>query len=320
MDAVVLAGGFATRLWPITRHRPKMFLPIGEGTVIDRILGDLEDDDRVDRVLISTNQEFAEEFREYLADSEFEKPSVSVEDTSSEGEKFGVVGALAQLIDRESVADDMLVIAGDNYIGYDLSTFIDTFEQRDAPTLAAYDVGSLERASSYGIVTLDGERVVDFQEKPENPESTLVSIACYAFPADGLGLFEEYLEGGNNPDEPGWFIQWIQNRVPTYAFPFDDAWFDIGEPEAYLETVAFHLDGGTKVDPSATVTDSDLGENVLILGDAEVTDASLEETVVFSGAEIDGARIEESIVDEQAVVDGVDLSGSLVGAYTDLSR
>jgi glucose-1-phosphate thymidylyltransferase len=320
MDAVVLAGGFATRLWPITRHRPKMFLPIGDGTVIDRIFGDLEDDDRVDRVLVSTNQEFAEEFREYLADSEFQKPSVSVEDTSSEGEKFGVVGALAQLIDREDVTDDMLVIAGDNYIEYDLSTFIDTFERRDAPTLAAYDVGSLERASSYGIVTLDGKRVVDFQEKPENPESTLVSIACYAFPADGLDLFDEYLEGGNNPDEPGWFIEWIQNRVPTYAFPFEDAWFDIGEPEAYLDTVAFHLDGGTKIDPDATVTNSELGENVLILGDAEVTDASLEETVVFPGVEIDGATIEGSIVDEEAVVDGVDLTGSLVGAYTQLSE
>jgi glucose-1-phosphate thymidylyltransferase len=319
MDAVLLAGGYATRLWPITRNRPKMFLPIGDGTVIDRILRDLEGDDRIDRVLISTNREFAEEFRGYLAASAFEKPTVSVEETSFEGEKLGVVGALAQLIDRENVTDDLLVVAGDNYIGYDLSTFVDAFEQRDAPTLAAHDVGSLDRARSYGVVTLEDERVVDFQEKPENPESTLVSIACYAFPGDALGLFEEYLESGNNPDEPGWFIQWLQNRVPTYAFPFDDAWFDIGEPEAYLETVAFHLDGDAKVASGATVTDSEIGENVLILEDAKVTDASLAETVVFSGAEITGATLEGSIVDEEAVVDGIDLSGSLVGAYTRLS-
>jgi glucose-1-phosphate thymidylyltransferase len=107
--------------------------------------------------------------------------------------------------------------------------------------------------------------------------------------------------------------------VPTYAFPFDDAWFDIGEPEAYLETVAFHLDGDAKVASGATVTDSEIGENVLILEDAKVTDASLAETVVFSGAEITGATLEGSIVDEEAVVDGIDLSGSLVGAYTRLS-
>jgi glucose-1-phosphate thymidylyltransferase len=319
MDAVLLAGGYATRLWPITRHRPKMFLPVGDGTVIDRILRDLEGDDRIDRVLVSTNREFAEEFRGYLAASPFEKPTVSVEETSFEGEKLGVVGALVQLIGREDVTDDLLVVAGDNYIEYDLSTFVDAFEQRDAPTLAAYDVGSLDRARSYGVVTLDGDRVVDFQEKPDDPESTLVSIACYAFPGDALELFEEYLDGGTNPDEPGWFIQWLQDRVPTYAFPFDDAWFDIGEPESYLETVAFHLDGDAKIAPGATVTDSDVGENVLILEGAEVTDASLRETIVFSGAEITGATLEESIVDEQAVVDGVDLSGSLVGPYTELS-
>jgi len=297
-----------------------MLLPIGDGTVIDRILGDLEADDRVDRVLVSTNREFAEEFRGYLAASEFEKPSVSVEETSYEGETLGVVGALTQLIDREDVTDDLLVVAGDNYIGFDLAEFADAFEERNAPTLAAYDVGSYERAKSYGIVTLEDERVVDFQEKPDDPESTLVSIACYAFPADALDLFAEYLDGGNNPDEPGWFIKWLQNRVPTYAFPFDDAWFDIGEPAAYLDTVAFHLDGDTRVDPGATVTDSDLGENVLVLENAEVTDASLDRTVVFPDATVSDARLEDTIVDEHATIDGVDLSESLIGAYTDLSE
>ncbi|MFW6376839.1 MAG: nucleotidyltransferase family protein, partial [archaeon] len=100
MKAVVLAGGYATRLWPITKHRPKMFLPIGETTVIDRIFSDLEADDRIDEVYVSTNDRFAEDFEDYLAASDFEKPTLSVEDTTHEDEKFGVVGALAQLVDR----------------------------------------------------------------------------------------------------------------------------------------------------------------------------------------------------------------------------
>ncbi len=182
MNAVVLAGGFATRMWPLTKELPKMFLPIGESTVIDRIFTELEADDRIDDVYVSTNERFAPDFEAHLADSEFDKPSLSIEETVDEDEKFGVVGALAQLVDREGIDDDLLVIAGDNLISFDVSEFIDTFEERDAPTLAAYDVGSREKAKSYGLVELEGDRVVDFQEKPDDPKSTLVSIACYAFP------------------------------------------------------------------------------------------------------------------------------------------
>ena len=123
MKAVVLAGGFATRLWPITRHRPKMLLPIGDATVIDRVFAELEADSRIDEVFVSTNAAFADEFETYLADSEFTKPTLSVEETTEEDEKFGVVGALAQLVDREGIDDDLVVVAGDNLIGFDLAEF-----------------------------------------------------------------------------------------------------------------------------------------------------------------------------------------------------
>ncbi|WP_435064039.1 sugar phosphate nucleotidyltransferase [Halobaculum sp. EA56] len=319
MKAVVLAGGYATRLWPITRHRPKMFLPVGDNTVIDEIFADLEADDRVDEVFVSTNERFAEEFETYLADSRFEKPTVSVEDTSAEDEKFGVVGALAQLIDREGVDDDMVVIAGDNLISFDVAEFVDFFEEKGTPALAAYDVGSRERAKSYGLVQLDGDRVVDFQEKPDDPNSTLVSIACYAFPRETLPDFEEYLSDGNNPDEPGWFIQWLQSRQPVHAFTFDEAWYDIGTPESYLEAVAWYLDGGTVVHPDATVEDSELGENVHVMAGATVTGSSLSESVVFPNATVRNADLRRSIVDEETVVDGLDLSGALVGAHSRLT-
>ncbi|MFC4246654.1 sugar phosphate nucleotidyltransferase [Natribaculum luteum] len=319
MDAVVLAGGYATRMWPITLDRPKMFLPLGGKTVVDRIFVDLEGDDRIDRVFVSTNREFADEFRDYLSDTDFDKPQVSVEETTHEDEKFGVVGALAQLIDREDVTDDLLVVAGDNYISFDLADFVDTFERHESPTLAAYDVGSREKAKSYGLVTLDGSQVVDFQEKPDDPQSTLVSIACYAFPAETLELFEKYLAGGNNPDEPGWFIQWLHDRLPTYAFTFDGAWFDIGTPESYLDAVAYHLDGDAQIDPDARVENSTVGANVHVMAEAEVVDANLEEAVVFPNATVENATLSSSIVDEESTISGVDLSGSLVGPHTDIS-
>jgi glucose-1-phosphate thymidylyltransferase len=318
MKAVVLAGGYATRMWPITKDRPKMFLPVGDGTVIDVIFEDLESDARIDEVFVSTNERFSGAFKSFIDESPYEKPTLSVEETVAEDEKFGVVGALAQLIDREGVDDDLVVIAGDNLLSFDVGEFVDFFEDAGTPCLVAYDVGSRERAKSYGLVQLDGDRVTDFQEKPDDPQSTLVSIACYAFPADTLPEFDTYLADGNNPDEPGWFLQWLQTRGTVNAFTFDGAWFDIGTPESYLDAVSWYLDGDTFVHEDATVEDADLGANVHVMADSAVTDSELERTVVFEGVTIADAELEGTIVDEHSRVDGVALSESLVGAYSRL--
>jgi glucose-1-phosphate thymidylyltransferase len=316
MKAVVLAGGYATRLWPITRHRPKMLLPVGETTVIDRILQELEDDDRIDDVFVSTNERFADDFEAHVAASGYEKPQLSVEETIDEDEKFGVIGALAQLVDREGIAgEDLLVVAGDNLISFDLSEFVDFFESAGAPVLAAYDVGSRRRASEYGVIELDGDRLVDFQEKPDEPPSSLVSIACYAFPAEEV-RFQEFLDDGNNPDEPGWFIQWLHRQRTVRAFTFDGAWYDIGTPEGYLDAVSWALNGDTIVAESATVENAELGENVHVMDGATVTDATLESSLIFPEATVEDATLVDSIVDREALVRGIDLSGGLVGAHS----
>jgi len=320
MHAVVLAGGYATRLWPVTRNRPKMLLPVGEETVVDRILAGLETDDRIEDVFVSTNERFATDFRAHVAAAGYEKPRLSVEQTTDEDEKLGVVGALAQLVEREGIADeDLLVVAGDNLISFDIGEFLDYFEAREAPTLAAYDVGSRERAKSYGLVDLESDRVVDFQEKPADPPSTLVSIACYAFPADAV-RFSDYLNGGNNPDEPGWFIEWLQNRREVYAFTFDGAWYDIGTPESYLEAVAWALDGESIVAEDARVTDSDLGENVHVMSGATVTDSVVDGSLVFPEAVVEDCEVHDSIIDRETYVTNLDLAGALIGAHTQISN
>ena len=318
MEAIVLAGGYATRLWPITRHRPKMLLPVGEQTVIDRILAELEADDRIEGVYISTNERFAEEFETHLAESAYEKPQLSIEETIEEEQKLGVVGALDQLVEREGIeGEDLLVIAGDNLISFDVSAFLDFFEREETPVLAAYDVGSPAAASEYGVVELDGDHVVDFQEKPDDPPSSLVSIACYGFPGDDV-RFQEYLAGDNNPDEPGWFIQWLQDRRPVRAFTFDEAWFDIGTPESYLDAVQWALNGDSIVAPSATVENSDLGENVHIMAGASVTDSTIDNSLVFPDAVVEKSTLKSSIIDRKSTVRGLDLADALVGAHSRL--
>ena len=320
MKAVVLAGGYATRLWPITKNRPKMFLPVGDNVVIDRVFDGLEGDDRIDEVYVSTNARFAPAFETHLESSSYEKPILSVEETKHEDEKLGVIGALAQLIDRESIDDDLLVIAGDNLISFAIPDFIDFFMDKGNVSLAAYDVGSLERAQSYGVVALDGDRVIDFQEKPDVPSSTLVSIACYAFPHAMLSTLEEYLSGENNSDEPGWFIGWLQDRTTVNAFSFNEAWFDIGTPESYLDAVRWHLDGDSYIAPGATVEDSIIGDNVHVLSGAEIVRSNLEDSVIFGDSRIADCELRECIIDEETEIQGIDLNGALIGAHTQITN
>ncbi|MFB6352706.1 MAG: sugar phosphate nucleotidyltransferase [Halobacteriales archaeon] len=320
MEAVVLAGGYATRLWPITKHRPKMLLPVGESTVIDRVFAELDADDRIDDVYVSTNARFAEDFEAHLADSPFDRPTLSVEETTQEAEKLGVVGALAQLVDREGIDDDTLVVAGDNLLSFDLAEFLDFFVDKGTATLAAYDVGSRERARSYGVVALDGDRLVDFQEKPDDPKSTLVSIACYGFPAATLDKLDDYLADDNNPDEPGWFVQWLYDREPVHAFTFDGAWFDIGTPESYLDAVAWALDGENLIEASADLADTTLGENVHVMAGATVEDSHLDRSLVFPDATVRGCDLRNSIIDEDTHIEQLDLNEALIGAHTRISN
>ncbi|WP_207589820.1 sugar phosphate nucleotidyltransferase [Halomontanus rarus] len=314
MDAIVLAGGYATRLWPITKERPKMFLPVGNTTVIDDVLEDLESNARIEDVYISTNERFADDFEEHLEAQRYEKTQLSIEETSGEDEKFGVIGALAQLVDREGLEDDTLIIAGDNLISFDVSEFIDYFDERERPILAAYDVGDYDRATSYGVLGIgDDHEIRAFQEKPEDPPSTLVSVACYGFRAADLDLLETYLGAENNPDEPGWFIQWLVERDRVDAFTFDGAWFDIGTPESYLDAVAWKLDGDRSIHPDATVEGTTIGANVYIMEGAHVENATVRDSVVFPDATIVDCTLERSIVATGADVQDVDLQSALIG-------
>jgi len=204
-------------------------------------------------------------------------------------------------------------------ISFDLSDFADFFESKGTPTLAAYDVGTASAPSPTGSSISTATRS-STQEKPDDPKTTLVSIACYAFPAETLPDLSTYLEDGNNPDEPGWFLQWLQKRGAVHAYTFDGAWFDIGTADSYLDAVEYALDGGTLVADDAIVENSDLGDVVHVMSGATVTDSTLERAVVFPNVTITDSEIRNSVIDEGATLEGVDLSGALIGSHTSITE
>jgi len=249
MKGIILAGGYARRLWPITLDRPKPLLPVAGKPILDYIM------DRYplpDPPILSTNRRFAADFSSW-AEARGHRLQLVVEETRSEEEKLGSIGALAWLIETLGLDEDLLVIGGDNLLLFDLSAFLEAFS---GDTLVAlYDLGSPAVARRrYGVAVVEGDRVVEFQEKPDQPRSPLASTACYLFPRRVLPLLRRFLsEAEQGKDAPGYFLSWLLSREPIRAFVFQEGWFDIGGREAYI-AANLHFTGGEPwIHPGARV-------------------------------------------------------------------
>jgi glucose-1-phosphate thymidylyltransferase len=127
------------------------------------------------------------------------------------------------------------VVAGDNLFSESLESFAEEARRHEA-TLATYDVGDLEAIKKYNNLTLDKDgRILAFEEKPANPTGTVTGIALYYFAKSTVPMFETYIKEGNNPDQPGRFIQWLYKKMPVYTSPVSGTWFDIGSKETLEE-------------------------------------------------------------------------------------
>ena len=234
MKAIILAGGYATRLQPLTDDLSKCLLPVGGKPMVDWILDRVHEVEEIDEVHLVTNSRFARDFEHWA----MFKGGVTVHDdgTSSNEDRLGAIGDVAFTLERAEIDDDVIVIAGDNLFDYDLTDYIDFWRGKGiASAVAVRDVGDLRLASHYGIVALDGgDRVVEFVEKPAEPKSTLAATATYIYHREHVPLVGRYLAEGNAPDQSGSFIEWLRSREPVYGYSFTGAWLDIGDKEQLL--------------------------------------------------------------------------------------
>jgi glucose-1-phosphate thymidylyltransferase len=154
----------------------------------------------------------------------------------SDADKLGAIGDIRLVIDREELThDSLIVVAGDNLFGESLEEFAAQAQGTQA-MLATYDVGNLEAMKKYSAIKTDADGVIThFEEKPAKPETTLTGIALYYFSAATLELFRTYIAAGNNPDQPGRFIQWLYTRRPVKTYQVKGTWYDIGSKETLEE-------------------------------------------------------------------------------------
>lgn len=236
MKAVVLAGGFARRLLPLTKDTPKPLLPVCGKPIIEYVVESLSSVPGVDKIYISVNRKFEGHFVKWLSGTNPAKDiEIFSEPSMREEEKRGAVGALSLLIEEKSIEDDMIVVAGDNLFDFDMCSF--TAGHNGVPMVALYDIMEpLIASSKYGVVILgEGGVIKEFHEKPKNPPSSLVSTGCYFFPKSSITMIRQYLGEGHNPDAPGFFISWLAKKTDVHGFVFgpQNTWFDIGSIESY---------------------------------------------------------------------------------------
>jgi len=234
--SIILAGGYAKRLWPLTKEVAKPLLPLGEKRVIDYVMEKLINLDEIEKIIVSTNLRFKEDFEKWAEKYSDIHLEFAYDKSYREEEKPGAIAALANI--TSGLRDDCLVVAGDNVFTDDLRGLIAEYRSREATTMGLYDVGSLELAKNYGVVVVDEDfKVVSMEEKPQKPRSTLISTGIYVFPRNVLPRLREYIEGGQNPDEPGRFMKWLLNREPVYGYVLSGEWYDIGTHETYRRAV-----------------------------------------------------------------------------------
>jgi glucose-1-phosphate thymidylyltransferase len=236
VKALILAAGYATRLYPLTLDRPKALLPVGGKPMLDHLMQQLEQVEGLDEVYVVTNSKFAGAFREWAAARSGLPLRIIDDGTVDDDSKLGAIGDLELTIREAELDDDLIVLAGDNLFSESIAPFPVFALGKGGPALGVYDVGDLDTIRRYSVIELDDDdRVTRLEEKPERPRSTLAGIALYFYPRSALRYVREYLEEGNNPDQPGRLVQWLYPRTAVYGWRVPGRWFDVGSKETLAE-------------------------------------------------------------------------------------
>ena len=191
MKCLILASGFGTRLYPLTSNKAKALLEFRGTPLISHIMNLIPNG--ID-VIVTTNMKFEASFRQW-SETLGRAVTFCVESVLTEEQSIGAVGSLNYCVTTMQIKDDLLVIAGDNYFESSLSEFVSSYDGRTV-LVGVYDTGDKSKNSQFGVVGLDGTRIARLDEKPAEPQSSLVATACYIFPARILPMLSDFCHGG----------------------------------------------------------------------------------------------------------------------------
>ena len=237
MKALILAAGYATRMYPLTLNCPKALLPIGGGTMLDIIAGKIMEIPDIDEIVIVTNHRFCHMIKDW-ADKRSSPVRVTVLDdgTSSEKDRLGAVGDIVYAIENGRIDDDLLIMACDNLLTFSPAELYRFFKEKASDCVCAGVMKDTEEIKRYGVIEADVDgNILSFVEKPRQPRTDLAAYAIYMYKRETLPLFRQYLSENRGGDSPGKFLEWLCGVKPVCAYRFSGKCFDIGTIAAYEE-------------------------------------------------------------------------------------
>ena len=230
MKCLILASGFGTRLYPLTLNQAKALLPYKGKPMISHIV------DRIPpgiEILVNVNIKFEQDFREWSGKQQRDI-TICVENVRSDDEKMGAIGSLNYWIKQKDINEDLLLFGCDNYFEFDLAKFLAAYDGRHV-LVAVYDVGHPSKATQYGVVRIENNRIMELEEKPAMPKTSLVATACWILPPEVFPVISAFCDAAQT-DNLGFFISHLVGQDAVHAYPFTEQWIDIGNLEIYHAT------------------------------------------------------------------------------------
>ena len=243
MIDIVLAAGYATRLYPLTENFPKPLLEIGGSTILDRLLADLDSIDDIREHIIVSNHKFIRHFTKWAAALHYKKPVRIIDDGSTDnGHRIGAVNDLLLALRERSIDDDIVVVAADNVLDFSLKGFVEYFHKKGTSLIMCHEEPSLKALQKTGVVCLDSDNLVTLmEEKPQEPKSNWAVPPFYIYRREDLPLVSGAVADGCGYDAPGNLAHYMCTHAPMHAYPMPGHRYDIGDTESY-ERVKKHFE------------------------------------------------------------------------------
>ena len=233
MKCLILAEGYATRLYPLTENFPKPLLEVGGKTILDWLLDDMDTMGVIDEYVVISNHKYAHHFESWAATKNM-KITVVDDGTSTNETRLGAVRDIQFAVDQLQLEDDLLVMAGDNLLDFSMTSFIRYAMEKKAPCTMRYYEPSFQKLLKSGIVSVDEKDTITLMtEKVPDPASNWVSVAFYYYPKDVAKLIGQALADGCGADAPGSFLAWACRRIPSFAMEMPGKRYDVGDIASY---------------------------------------------------------------------------------------
>ena len=240
MKNIVVAAGYATRLGELTRNFPKPLLKIGENTILGRMLDDIDQIPEIDEHIIISNHRFAPIFEEWKETQHYKKPITIVDDGTETNEtRLGAVCDLLFAMDKLNIHDDMLVVAADNLLFFSFQEFANFAKEKQTSCIMCHEQPSIEKLQRTGVIVVDEQmRVLNMEEKPQEPKSHWAVPPFYIYLKKDLDLVRHSVENGCGKDAPGNLAHYMVDHTTIHAWQMTAGRFDIGSLDTYYEAVA----------------------------------------------------------------------------------